>query len=381
MLENPRKAGRLTVWGRILAVLALLYFFLLGVKSLSAAFKLLGSDLLGAFFSATENPFIGLMVGVLATTLVQSSSVSTSMIVGLVAAPELPLPIGNAVPMIMGANIGTTVTNTIVSLGHMARPQEFRRAFATATCHDFFNFITVAVLLPLELMTGYLQRSAVWLSTRAGSWEGVDYDSPLGTALKTGLAPIQGAVEAVVPAGKLQGLVLVVIAMGMIFAALALLVRVLRSAVQSRIEGSFSRFLDVNTFVSIGIGAMLTIMVQSSSITTSLLVPLAGAGMITLSQAFPVTVGANLGTTITALMAAMAVSGANAQAGVVIALVHLLFNLTGMLMIMPFPPVRELPIRAATWLADVATRSRRWALVYVLILFYAVPAVFAFLFR
>jgi len=123
------------------------------------------------------------------------------------------------------------------------------------------------------------------------------------------------------------------------------------------------------------------VMVQSSSITTSLLVPLAGAGIITLRQAFPVTVGANIGTTITALLASLAVSGANARLGIVIALVHLLFNLTGTAMIMPFRPIRELPPRLAEWLAGVAVHSRRWALVYVIILFYGLPAAFAFLDR
>ena len=122
---------------RVAVVLVLLFAFLLGVKGLGDAFRLLGQDLLTAFFAATENPFVGLVVGLLATTLVQSSSVSTSMIVGLVAAPENPLPLANAIPMVMGANIGTTVTNTVVSLAHVGRREEFRRAFSVATCHDF----------------------------------------------------------------------------------------------------------------------------------------------------------------------------------------------------------------------------------------------------
>ena len=67
---------------RVAVVLVLLFAFLLGVKELGDAFRLLGQDLLTAFFAATENPFVGLVVGLLATTLVQSSSVSTSMIVG-----------------------------------------------------------------------------------------------------------------------------------------------------------------------------------------------------------------------------------------------------------------------------------------------------------
>ncbi len=136
------------------AILGLLFLFLTGVQCLGDGFKLLGQDLLNSFFTTTENPFIALMVGILATTLVQSSSVTTAMIVGLVAAPENPLPMANAIPMVMGANIGTTVTNTLVSLAHVARKDEFLRAFSVATCHDFFNFIAVAILLPLEMATG-----------------------------------------------------------------------------------------------------------------------------------------------------------------------------------------------------------------------------------
>ena len=130
---------------RVAGVVVLLFFFLLGVKGLGEGFELIGSDLLDSFFRATENPFIGLVVGLLATTLMQSSSVTTSMVVALVAAPESPLPLANAVPMTMGANIGTTVTSTIVSLGHIGRQEEFRRAFPVAVCHDLFNYLAVSM--------------------------------------------------------------------------------------------------------------------------------------------------------------------------------------------------------------------------------------------
>jgi sodium-dependent phosphate cotransporter len=105
----------------LVTVALLLFGFLVGVKGLGEGFELLGGDTLDVIFSTTANPFMGLVVGILTTTVVQSSSVTTSMIVGLVAAPESPLPLANAVPMIMGANIGTTVTATVVSLAHMGR--------------------------------------------------------------------------------------------------------------------------------------------------------------------------------------------------------------------------------------------------------------------
>ena len=367
--------------GKAFAVIFLLFIFLVGVRGLGDGFKLLGHDLLDTFFTATANPFIGLMVGILATTLVQSSSVSTSMIVALVAAPENPLPIANAIPMVMGANIGTTVTNTFVSLAHMARRDEFRRAFSVATCHDFFNFMTVAVLLPLELMTGYLRRMAEALAGMVGGVEGFKYSSPLKDALKAGVQPIVAGSEAFFETGPAQGTLIIAVSGVLIVGALFLLVSVMRSAMQARVEVFINHFLGRSVMLSMLIGAVVTVMVQSSSITTSLLVPLAGAGIITLRQAFPITLGANIGTTVTALLASMAAAGANAQAGVVVALVHLLFNLTGTVMIYPVRAIREIPLAAARRFADSAVQSRRWALVYVVVTFFGLPALFAFLNR
>ena len=361
--------------GQAATLFVLLFVFLMGVQGLGDGFKLLGRDLLDAFFTATENPFISLMVGILATTLVQSSSVTTVMVVGLVAAPENPLPVANAVPMIMGANIGTTVTNTVVSLAHMGRREEFFRAFSVATCHDFFNFITVAVLLPLEITTGYLRRAAVMLASTLGGVSGVTYENPLKNALKAGLGPLKSLAGTLFEAEQAQGILLVLISALFIFGALLLLVRVMRAATQSSIEVFITRFLGRSALVSILLGAVLTVMVQSSSITTSLLVPLAGAGLLTLEQAFPVAIGANVGTTVTALLATLAVSGANAQAGVEIALVHVLFNLSGIALVYPLPFIRRLPLVAARSLARAAVESRKWALLYVLGLFYGLPAI------
>jgi sodium-dependent phosphate cotransporter len=366
---------------RLLALVALLFLFMVGVKGMGSGFNMLGQGFLGAFFTFTENPFVGLMIGILATTLVQSSSVSTAMLVGLVAAPDNPLPIANAVPMIMGANIGTTVTNTIVCLGHIGRKHEFQRAFAVATCHDFFNFIVVATLLPLELATGFLQHIAFWLADFLATTGGYSYQSPIKGLLKTVLGPIKDLSKWLFDSTQWQGVFIVGVSVLFIFTALVLLVKLMRSAVQSRIQVFITRFLSRNIMLSFTVGVLVTVMVQSSSITTSLMVPLAGAGILTISQAFPVTLGANLGTTITALLASLAVSGGNAKAGVVIALVHLMFNLTGTLMILPWPPMRKIPIKAAELLASIATRSRRWALIYVVFLFYVIPTLFAVIFR
>jgi len=365
--------------GRLLAALALLFIFLMGVKGLGDGFKLLSKDLVQSFFRATGNPFVGLIVGILATTLVQSSSVTTAMIVGFVAAPENPLPLANAIPMIMGANIGTTVTNTLVSLAHIGRSQEFKRAFSAATCHDFFNYIAVIILLPLELMTGYLRRSAEMLTslvTGIGA-KGVEYESPLSSVLELAFKPVNGAVSAVIGSPGGRAAALIFISGVLIFVSLMLLVKVMRSMLQSRVEIGLVNVLGKSGVLAIVVGIVVTIMVQSSSITTSLLVPMAGAGIITLEQVFPITIGANIGTTVTALLASMAVTGPNAAAGVTIALVHLLFNLTASAIIYPFPAIRRIPLGAARSLANLAVRSKKLAFAYVFGLFYVLPAIVA----
>jgi sodium-dependent phosphate cotransporter len=322
---------------------------------------------------------MGLVVGILATTLVQSSSVSTSMIVGLVASPESPLPIANAIPMVMGANIGTTVTNTIVALAHMGRRDEFARAFSVATCHDFFNFIAVAVFLPLEMTTGFFQKLSGIVVGHIGGMSGADYQSPLKGAISLVLNPIKAAIESLVPGSQSQGVVLALVSGGFIVVALLLIVRTMRGLVQTRVEVYINRFLGSSVVLAVAVGIAVTILVQSSSITTALLVPLAGAGLLTTRQAFPVTVGANIGTTVTALLAALAVSGPNASAGLQIAVVHLLFNMSATLLVLPVPAIRNIPIHAAERLARVAARSRPFAIAYVVGLFYGIPALLAYL--
>lgn len=364
---------------RIAAAVLLLFVFLVGVNGLGEGFKLLGREVVENFFRATANPFVGLIVGILATTLVQSSSVTTAMIVGLVAAPENPLPLANAIPMIMGANIGTTVTNTLVSLAHMGRKEEFRRAFSAATCHDFFNYMAVLVLLPLEIATGFLGRTADAISSPLAGMgtRQLDYDSPLATMLKAAFTPVKALVSWMITSPQARGAVLAVISGLLIFASLMLLVRVMRSLLQSRVEMGLSSALGQSGAIAFVVGIVATVMVQSSSITTAMLVPLAGAGIITLEQIFPITIGANIGTTVTALLAALAATGPNAEAGITIAVVHLLFNLIGAVAIYPIPAIRQLPLRAARRLAVVAVRSRYVAVVYVFGLFYILPGIIA----
>ena len=133
--------------------------------------------------------------------------------------------------------------------------------------------------------------------------------------------------------------------------------------------------------VAVVIGIVLTVMVQSSSITTSVLVPLAGAGLITVQQIYPITIGANIGTTVTAMLASLAVSGADAGPARQIAFVHLIFNLLGTLVFYVPSTTRRWPVRLAEGLAEYAVDNKKWAVGYVLFVFYCLPAIIFFLSR
>ncbi len=354
---------------RATLVLALLYLFLVGISVLENGISSLGEGVQESLFSSVSNPLAGLCVGILATVLVQSSSVSTATVVGLVGSGLLS--VDDAVPVIMGANIGTTVTSTLAALGHVRRPQEFRGAFAAATVHDFFNVLTVLIMLPVELATGILSRSATWLSDRLVGQDGATFESPIKKAVKT---PSELVVDLVdrLAAGTVLGVLLILTAMAMIFVALGFITKNMRVLVASRIERSVSELLERGGgLAAIALGLVITVAVQSSSITTSVMVPLAAAGIITTRNVYPVALGANVGTTATALLAAMAASRPEA---VTIALVHTLFNLSGILILYPLPALRAVPVRLADSMAEVATKRRSMVLAYVVVMFLVVPA-------
>jgi solute carrier family 34 (sodium-dependent phosphate cotransporter) len=356
---------------RAALVVALIYVFLVGVASLENGIKALGADLQEQLFSTVSNPLAGLFVGILATVMVQSSSASTSVIVGLVASGAVGLDA--AVPMIMGANIGTTVTNTLVSLGHVRQSGEFRRAFAAATVHDFFNLFAVLILLPLELTTEILSDMATALSDALVGSAGSAWESPVKSAVRWPVDRIGDVLDAVGLAGTAYGVVLIVVGLGIILTSLTFITKNMRRLIAERLERSVNALLGKGGgLLAMALGIVVTIAVQSSSITTSILVPLAGAGVLSLRNAYPVTLGANVGTTITALMAAMAASRPEA---LTIALVHTLFNVTAIVLIYPIRVVRELPIVAAEKLADIASDRRSLAVVYVVGVFIVVPLV------
>ncbi len=346
---------------RFLALGFFLYAFMVSIGMLGAAFKGFGGGVVGGLIESASNPLIGLFVGILVTSLVQSSSTTTSLVVAMVAGGTME--VATAIPVIMGANIGTSVTCVLVSLGHLTRGQEFRRAFAAATVHDFFNLLAVAIIFPLQYFTDFLGIASQALSQLFQNVGGFSFASPL----KLITAPVVKGSASLL--GDSPWLLLIV-SLVVMFLSLRYLVIILKGLVLTKIEALFDRLIFRNAARAMLFGLLITALVQSSSVTTSLAVPLAGAGILTLHQILPYTLGANVGTTVTAMLAALAVGEIS---GLTVAFAHLLFNVSGIVIIWPLRQIRELPIRMAKAMTDVAMRGRWIPIVWIALLFYVIP--------
>ncbi|MFO7638036.1 MAG: Na/Pi symporter [bacterium] len=351
---------------RVLVFLASLYVFLLSIELLGAGFKGLGGGFTQTLFSLTAAPIAGLFVGILATAVCQSSSSTTSVVVGLVAAGQLDIKF--AIPVVMGANIGTTVTNFLVSFGLIARRQEFERAFSTSIMHDTFNILSVALLLPLEMAFSLLERSSGWLAVRFAGIGGLSFASPLKLATRPVIEFITGLT------GRVPWVALVV-ALVLLFAALKLMVEVMRSLISGRAELVIDRYLFGNAARAFAVGLVFTMLIQSSSATMAIAVPMAGAGILTLRQLFPYALGTNVGTTITANLAALVTGNV---AAVQVAFVHLLFNCFGVAV---WFPLRAIPLAITRVLGGFCARYRVFAVLFLLVVFFAVPLLVVILLR
>ena len=368
-IEDPRRRAPGRVPGILKAVyfLLLLYLFFFSIDLMSAAFKLAGRGFAEQLVATASDPLAGLIIGFLATSLIQSSSTTTTIVVGLVASGALSISV--AIPIVMGANIGTTMTNTIVSMGHVTRSHEFERAFAASTVHDFFNILAALTLLPIEILFHPIERSAHFLETLFEGVGGMKLASPL----KVIVEPLSDMVTTVVT----HEIPLLIIAMTLLFLALSQMMRIMRGAVLDRLEGLFSRVLFRNDAASFSLGLLTTATVQSSSATTSLVVPLAGTGVLSIRQIYPYTLGANVGTTVTAILASMSTGN---PAAVTVALAHLTFNMLGIAI---FYPLSAVPI----WLANAAgaiagkSKGNSALVIAVYLLLHVIPIAYVFMRR
>mmetsp|Transcript_37959 Transcript_37959/g.47046 ORF Transcript_37959/g.47046 Transcript_37959/m.47046 type:complete len:538 (-) Transcript_37959:87-1700(-) len=444
---------------KIFGVLVSLYLFLFGLDLMGGSFSALGSKGAGNLFTFSDNPIAGLMVGILATVLVQSSSTSTSIVVGLVGADVVT--VRQAIPIIMGANIGTSVTNTIVSMAHAGDRIELERAFSGATVHDMFNMLAVLTLLPIEIILAAITGEGgllywiskgltdaalgggesdltfpsptkeivspftkMFLSKDKNTIKALSFGAPVAESCGTDcvkycvnsdvskawkkvaedayetLTACTGTVSCdsgncytnageyftnhietgrTIKGGFLKdagdvagGVIGLILSLIVLCGALFVMVKLLHSLIMGQAKKVIMKGTKMNDYLAMLLGLGITIVVQSSSVTTSALTPLVGIGVLPVYKMLPMTLGANIGTTFTSMFAALAVMKASS---IQIAFCHLLFNLIGIAIWFPVPVMRRVVIKAACTLGFYASYWRFVPLLYILVMFVAVPGI------
>ncbi len=345
----------------IIFLLCFLYLFLFSLELMGASLKMFGKGLAETLIATTTNPLVGLFIGILSTSIVQSSSSTTSIVVGMVAGGALN--VANAIPIVMGANIGTSVTNILVSLSQIRRDVEFRRSLSAAIVHDFFNVLSVLVLFPLQYFTNFLGHAATFMGEKFQNIGGLNFLSPVKSLTRPPVEALKGLIGD-------HPWILFALSIILLLVALVRMVKALKVLVVKKAESWFDRYLFKTAWRAFLVGLLLTAMVQSSSITTSLAVPMAGAGLLTLVQIFPYTLGANIGTTVTAILAALVTGN---LAAIIVAFSHLLFNLSGMVI---WWPLKFIPISMAEGFSKIAMQKKIIAILYIIVTFFIVPILF-----
>ncbi|MGF1636369.1 MAG: Na/Pi symporter [Cyclobacteriaceae bacterium] len=351
----------------VLLAIFVVLLFLFSVNLLSTTLSMLGKDTVYKLLNITINPFIGLFIGLLSTAILQSSSATTSMIVAMVASGSLTL--SNAVPIVMGANIGTTMTSNLVSLSFIARRGQFRKALTTATSHDFFNIFTAFIVFPLEYYYNILSDASEYL----GRLLSFDNNSATYGQLKVIFLekiPLSQWIISVIGNNYIVALMAVIL----ILVSIKWLSRIIYNELIGNSRNWFERYIFKNAYKSFLWGAAVTVSVQSSSVTTSLVVPVVANGQIKFKNAFPFIIGANIGTTITALIASLFRS----EAAISIAIAHLLFNLIGVIIFLPYKPLRKIPMQMAIRLGKLTKKHRIAGFIYLILCFFLIPFLFIF---
>ncbi len=380
-LQAPATTRERPAWLHGLQAAMWLYLFVSAINVMGGALKALGqsTDWLTNLLDAGGHPIIALMGGVFVTAIVQSSSFTTALIIMLVGAGNMDVE--TAVYAVMGANIGTSITNNLVSIGTMRIKRQFRLGYTAALMHGNVNLLTVIILLPLEWISGAMSSTGHGLLTRfsiaMANWMGLSPVVKPTSPVKWLSTPVVDGFnwfgDLVTPSDESKWILVAVLGLVLLFLSLVFMVTNLKGALLRRVESLFSSFLFRNDFMSGVVGVVSTIFVQSSSVTTSLMVPLASAGAVTIRRAFPFMLGCNLGTTVTGVIAASANPAADA---VSVAVCHVTFNVLAALV---WYPLRAVPIGLAEWYAQLATRSRRYYFLFIVVVYIGIPAVVWFL--
>ena len=380
---------------RLLIVLAFgIFLFISSLEGVKSGFKLIFFEWQKSILiRITDNtaPLTGLAIGILSTALVQSSSaVIAATMVSMSGMVASGLPMVDAmrfgVPMVLGANIGTTVTNTIVIFGvrRGMTMNEFGDTIPGVIVDDVYEALTIGIFFILEMTTGAISKTTLrigeYLSSSLGlkavlaSFDKTIIDivikEPLVNPLKNLIVDFTGQ--------RIGGVVLFVFWFLTIIFSMGLITKGLENLIQMDWEKKIKMAFN-SPARSFFTGFSITWLVGSSSIGTSLIIPFLATKVVDLKKAYPYLCGCNMGTTVDLSQIYGYLAGG--MVGVMLGLAHVMLNIVALLLWL-VSPLRFVPVRIAEWIGAVIQTNENAAIrlvIWVIVLFFLLPIVLIYI--
>lgn len=348
-----------------LIVIATCIFFV-SLWTLKLACDISVKNYVGDIIRATENPFVGLFIGLFATALAQSSSAIISVTIIFTSSGLMHLH--HAVPIVMGANIGTTLTSSFFAISYLSHKKQFQKAVSAATLHDFFNLFTALILFPLEYYFQTISLVAQHLSQYT-----FKYIVTQNTSLIPNTHPSSfGWVNSFIYE---QSYIPVIFSFFLVLVSLKIISLKLQNITLRNNDATLLKMMLKSNINSLLSGLFITSVVQSSSIITSVMIPWVVEKKISLKNLFPFLMGVNLGTTVTTFIVAI---GQNEDA-MSLAFVHGLFNFIGILLFFPRKPFRNIPLWCVKKLSECIWKNKLIGLMYILLIFFLIPYILIYI--
>lgn len=340
-----------------------------------------GSAVQAILDASFSTPATALLSGIVITSLIQSSSATIAIVVATVGAGVISVE--QSVFILMGANIGTTITNTIVGLALSHQPDEFRRMAPSILVDDVYKILNVTLFFVIENATGLLHKLSV------GFVAFLETSTAVSSALE-GFPDLIDLITEPIVVGLVSAISLLPLSIGihalllgflffvMLVLSLSLMGETLEHYLHDRSREMLNRVF-CGKYASFGIGFALCWLLQSSSVTVSLILPLVAQNAIMLPAVYYYSIGAALATTCDAgqIISYLKFGPLGLTAG----MVHILLNIFGAVLFLTVPGLRSLPIAIAEHLGGMMCRYRHAPLLlvgYVGLLFFGIPLLVIF---
>ena len=372
----------------VLMLIIGIFLFICSLEGVKSGFKLIfaewQSGILG-MIDANTAPVTGLAIGILGTALVQSSSaVVAATMVSMASMVTGGLSMESAmrfgVPMVLGANIGTTVTNTIVVFGvkRGMTAREFGDTIPGVIVDDVYEALTIAIFFAVEMTTGFLSN----ITLRLGDFfsEVLNLESLFASFDKTIIdiivkapivKPLTGFMVSML-GPRIGGVLLFVIWFAVIVFSMGLITKGLENLVEleweDKVKSAFS-----NSFRGFFTGFSITWLVGSSSIGTSLVVPFLATKVVDLRKAYPYLCGCNMATTIDLSQIYGYIAGG--VVGLMLGSAHVLLNIMALTLWL-VSPLRFVPVMIAEKIGEMIQENQNAGVslaLWVVFIFFVVP--------